>query len=150
MTGTREGLTAIQCDMKVKGMPMKVLEEVILQSREGRIFILDEMAKVISEPKTQLSKYAPKMLQTKIDPDKIGIVIGSGGKTIKEIQEQTGTELHIEEDGTVIISSDSKGDAQRALEIVEGLTKDVKPGEIYDGTVVDILDFGALVEILPS
>ncbi len=150
MTGTKTGVTAIQCDMKVKGMPMHVLEEVINQSRDGRLFILDEMQKVISTSRETVSKYAPKVVTTKIDPDKIGMVIGSGGKTIKEIQERTGAEISIEEDGTVVISCADIEKAQEALKIVEGITHEVKPGEIYEGTVIDLLDFGAIVEILPG
>ena len=150
MTGTRTGVTAIQCDMKVKGMPMEVLYEVIKQSQEGRLFILDEMEKTIGKPKETVSKYAPKMMRLVIDPSKIGMIIGSGGKTIKEIQEQTDSEVFIEEDGTVVISAESEEQAKRAYDIVLGLSKDVEVGEIYDGTVKDLLNFGALVEILPG
>jgi len=150
MTGTREGVTAIQCDMKVKGLPMNVLDEVIIQSRAGRLHVLDEMSKTITTPNSSLSKYAPRMSRIKIDPDKIGTLIGSGGKTIKEIQDTTQTEIHIEDDGTVIISGKSEELMSKALAWVDGLTRDVKPGEIYDGKVVDLLDFGALTEILPG
>lgn len=150
MTGTREGVTAIQCDMKVKGIPMNVLEEVINQSKQGRLFVLDEMSKTITAPRSKLSKYAPKMVQIKIDPDKIGTLIGSGGKTIKEIQEVTQTEIHIEEDGNVLITGATDEATKEAYDWVDGITRDVRPGEIYDGKVVDLLDFGALVEILPG
>jgi len=150
MTGTRDGVTAIQCDMKVKGIPMNVLDEVIFQSRLGRLVVLDEMSKTITKPKETLSQYAPKMVRIKIDPDKIGTLIGSGGKTIKEIQEVTQTEIHIEEDGSVIISGVDDDLMAKALAWVDGITREVKPGEIYDGKIVDILDFGGLVEILPG
>ena len=150
MTGTREGVTAIQCDMKVPGMPMKVLEEVIAQSREGRLVVLDSMEKTISKPKESVSDYAPKMVTLKIDPAKIGMVIGTGGKTIKEIQEQTGSEISIEEDGSVVITSVDKAGAEKAYKIVDGLTRDLQVGEVYDGVVKDLLDFGALVEIMPG
>jgi len=150
MTGTRTGVTAIQCDMKVKGIPIKVLEEVITQSKEGRLVVLDEMSKTITTPKDHLSPHAPKMSRIKINPDKIGTLIGSGGKTIKEIQEATETEIHIEEDGTVIISGIKDDLIEKALAWVDGITREVKPGEVYDGNVVDLLDFGALVEILPG
>ncbi len=150
MAGSKNGITAIQCDMKVQGMPMNVLYEVIKQSQEGRLFILEEMEKIISKPKETVSKYAPKMMRLVIDKDKIGIIIGSGGKTIKEIQEQTDSEIFIEEDGTVIISSESEESAKRAFDIVVGLSKDIEVGEIYEGTVKELLNFGALVEILPG
>jgi polyribonucleotide nucleotidyltransferase len=150
MAGSKNGITAIQCDMKVQGMPMNVLYEVIKQSQEGRLFILEEMEKLISKPKDTVSKYAPKMMRLVINKDKIGIIIGSGGKTIKEIQEQTDSEIFIEEDGTVIISSESEESAKRAFDIVVGLSKDIEVGEIYEGTVKELLNFGALVEILPG
>ena len=150
MTGSRNGVTAIQCDMKVKGIPMEVLYKVIKQSQEGRLFILDEMEKVIKEPKDNVSQYAPKMIRLKIDKDKIGIIIGSGGKTIKEIQDTTDSEIFIEEDGTVVISSESESNAKKAYDIVYGLSRDLEVGDIYEGTVKDLLNFGALVEILPG
>jgi polyribonucleotide nucleotidyltransferase len=150
MAGSRKGITAIQCDMKVKGMPMEVLYEVIKQSQEGRLFILDEMEKTIDKPKENVSKYAPKMLKLVINKDKIGVIIGSGGKTIKEIQETTNSEIFIEEDGTVVISAESEELAQKAFDIVVGLSKDIEVGEIYEGTVKDLLNFGALIEILPG
>lgn len=150
MTGTRTGVTAIQADMKSKGIPMSLLPKIFEQSKEGRMIVLDEMEKTIKTPKTEVSKYAPKMYTIKIDPDKIGMVIGSGGKTIKEIQETTDTELSIEDDGTIIVSSTSEEGANRALAIIDGMTREVKPGEIYDGVVKEIVDFGAFVEILPG
>jgi polyribonucleotide nucleotidyltransferase len=150
MTGTKDGVTAIQCDMKVKGIPMKVIEEVIAQSREGRLFILEEMQKVINTPHAAVSQYAPKMLVLQIPVEKIGVVIGSGGKTIKEIQEQTESEVFIEDDGTVVVSSDTMEKAKKAHDIIYALTKNLEIGEVYEGTVKDLLDFGALVEILPG
>ncbi|GIW69478.1 MAG: polyribonucleotide nucleotidyltransferase [Patescibacteria group bacterium] len=150
MTGTRNGVTAIQADMKVKGIPVEVLKDIIDQSREGRMKVLDQMEKTIKEPKATVSQYAPKTTTLKINPDKIGIVIGSGGKTIKEIQDTTETEIFIEEDGTVIISAVNMDNVQKAAKIVDGLTRDLRTGEVFEGTVKDILDFGALVEILPG
>jgi polyribonucleotide nucleotidyltransferase len=108
------------------------------------------MEKTISKPKENVSKYAPKMLRLVINRDKIGMIIGSGGKTIKEIQEQTNSEIFIEEDGTVVISAESEAFAKKAYDIVVGLSKDIEVGEIYEGTVKDLLNFGALVEILPG
>lgn len=150
MTGTKDGVTAIQCDIKVKGIPMEILSEIIKQSKEARIQVLDEMKKTISSSRENVSKYAPKMVTVNIDPDKIGMVIGAGGKTIREIQEKTGTEIAVEEDGKVIISSLDLEKANEALEIVKNITRELKPGEILDGEVKEILDFGALVEVLPG
>jgi polyribonucleotide nucleotidyltransferase len=150
MTGTLRGVTAIQLDVKVKGIPMDVLPKIIEQSKQGRLFILKEMQKVIDKPREEVSEFAPKMVSTNIDPDKIGMVIGTGGKVIREIQEKTGTEISIEEDGKVVISSVDKEKAEEALSIVEGMTKELEVGEVYEGTVEEILDFGALVEVLPG
>lgn len=150
MTGTIRGVTAIQLDVKVKGIPMDVLPKIIEQSKEGRLFILKEMQKVIDTPRAEVSQYAPKTVTTMIDPDKIGMVIGSGGKVIREIQEKTQSEISIEEDGKVVISSVDKEKAEEALRIVEGMTRSMQVGEIFDGTVKELLDFGALVEVLPG
>lgn len=150
MTGTRDGVTAIQCDMKANGIPMDLIPKIFEQSKEGRMHVLDVMEKVISKPKPTVSNYAPKMVVTKIDPSSIGIVIGAGGKVIKGIQEKTGAEISIEEDGTVVATSINESAAVEAIQIIENLLKDIEVGEIYDGTVVEVLDFGALVEILPG
>jgi len=150
MTGTKEGITAIQVDIKLKGLPMDLIPRIIEKSREARLEIIEKIEEIISSPRDSLSKYAPKMCVVKIDPTKIGMVIGSGGKTIKEIQEQTNTELGIDDDGTVFISGESEEDVARAQGMVEGLTKDIEVGEVYEGTVKEIVDFGAFVEILPN
>lgn len=150
MTGTKNGVTAIQCDMKLPGIPMNVLEDIIRKSHDARVRVIEEMEKTISKPKDSVSSYAPKMVTTKIDPSKIGMVIGSGGKTIKEIQDTTGAEIFIEEDGTVVISSEDVEKAKKALNWVEGITKEIKVGEVYTGVVKGLLDFGALVEVLPG
>ncbi|HAI63218.1 MAG: Polyribonucleotide nucleotidyltransferase [candidate division WWE3 bacterium GW2011_GWD2_42_11] len=150
MTGSRNGVTAIQADMKVKGIPVEILKDIIAQSKEARMKVLDEMEKTISTPKDTVSKYAPKTTMLKINPEKIGMVIGSGGKVIKEIQETTQSEIFIEEDGTVIISAVDMENVQKAAKIVDGLTRELRTGEIFEGTVKDLLDFGALVEILPG
>src|SRR3989338_320078 len=150
MTGTRTGVTAMQADMKLPGIPMSLLPKIMEQSKEGRMQVLDEMEKVISAPRDQVSQYAPKTVVVKIDTDKIGVVIGAGGRTIKDIQDKTETVLTIEQDGSVVITASTEENAHKAAEMVIGLVKDVKPGEVYDGTVSDIVDFGAFVEILPN
>lgn len=150
MTGTRDGVTAIQCDMKAEGIPMDLLPKIFEQSKEGRHHVLDKMEEVIKTPKASVSEYAPKLVTTKIDPDNIGAVIGSGGKVIKGIQEKTGADISIEEDGTVSATSINEEAAIEAIQIIENMLKEVEPGEVYKGKVVEILDFGALVEVLPG
>ncbi len=150
-TGTRQGITAIQLDAKLEGgIPVSILGEALLKSRSVRHHILDLMAAVIPASRTELSKFAPRITVTKIDPKKIGEVIGSGGKIIKNIMASTNTAIDIEDDGTVYISGSTVEESQRAKEIIENLVKEAKVGEIYEGPVVRILDFGAFVEILPG
>lgn len=150
IAGTRQGITAIQMELKMHGIPFELMEQAVAASREKRLEILETMDKVISRPREQLSKYAPRITVLKIDPKRIGEVIGPGGKVIKSIIEATGCEIDIEEDGTVLISSTDGADPQRAKEWVEGIVKEVKVGEIYEGAVKRIMDFGAFVEILPQ
>jgi polyribonucleotide nucleotidyltransferase len=150
-TGTRQGITAIQLDAKLEGgIPVSILGEALLKSRLVRHHILDLMAAAIPAPRTELSKFAPRITVTKIDPKKIGEVIGSGGKIIKNIMASTNTAIDIEDDGTVYISGSTVEEAKRAKEIIENLVKEAKVGEIYEGPVTRILDFGAFVEILPG
>jgi len=150
VAGTRAGITGIQLDMKARGIAQKQIAETLQRALEARLFILDEMAKVLAAPRPALSQYAPRMLTIKIDPEKIGKVIGPGGKTINRIQGETGAKIDIEDDGTIFISCvDSKG-AEAARNAIEGLTEEVKVGRIYDGKVVSIREFGAFVEILPG
>jgi len=150
MTGTKDGVTAIQSDMKAKGIPMSLLPKIFEQSKEGRLHVLEKMREVITAPRQEVSEYAPKMSTLKIEEDQIGMVIGSGGKTIKEIQQKFEVDVSIEEDGTVMISSADLANAEKAQEYIEGMTTDVEVGEVYEGEVVDIADFGAFVEVLPG
>lgn len=150
MTGTKDGVTAIQADMKAEGIPMDMLPKIIEQSKGARMKVLEEMRKSLEKPRESVSEYAPKMVSLKIGTDQIGTIIGSGGKTIKSIQEKTGTEVYIDEEGNVIVSAQDKEKAQEAANIIDGMTRQLEIGEIYEGTVADLLDFGALVEILPG
>ncbi len=153
MAGTRQGMTAIQMELKMHGVPFEVLEEAFKKSREKRLEILDKMNAVLEKPREQLSKYAPRITVVKIDPKKIGEVIGPGGKMIKNIIETTKCDVDVEDDGTVLISSqegEPDSDAQRAKEWIENIVREAKVGEIYEGKVVRIMDFGAFVEILPG
>jgi len=153
MAGTRQGMTAIQMELKMHGLPFEILEQAFHKSREKRLEILDKMDEVLSEPRKELSKYAPRITVVKIDPKKIGEVIGPGGKMIKNIIETTKCDIDVEDDGTVLISSqegEPDSDAQRAKEWIENIVREAKVGEVYEGKVVRIMDFGAFVEILPG
>jgi polyribonucleotide nucleotidyltransferase len=150
VAGTHKGITGFQMDVKVSGISKEIMKEALDQAREGRIHILDKMAEVIKEPAGEISAYAPKILTMKIPVEKIGALIGPGGKTIRGIIEQTGADVDVEDDGTVSVSSRSDGDAQRAYDMVRRLTEDVEVGKVYEGPVKRILDFGAFVEVLPG
>lgn len=150
VAGSDSGITAIQMDIKIAGIDRDILKAALEQARKGRLFILDKMNSVIDEPREELSPYAPKIITTRIDPDKIRDVIGPGGKTINKIIAETGVKIDIEDDGKVYISAVDLKNGQKALKIIEGLTKDVTEGEIYLGRVVRIMNFGAFVEILPG
>ncbi len=149
VAGTREGVTAIQLDVKVDGVPIKILGEAMVQAKAARVTILNEIEKEISTPRTEISAHAPKIVMIRIHPSKIGLVIGGGGKTIKEIKENTGAEITIEDDGTVFITG--RGDsALKAKSIVEDMTHEFKVGEMLKGEVVKIADFGAFVRLNAS
>lgn len=150
VAGTTAGITAIQMDIKIAGIDRPILEKALEQARIGRLFILDKMNAVISKPRAELSQYAPKILTTRIDPDKIRDVIGPGGKMINKIIAETNVKIDIEEDGRVFVAAVNKADGEKAIKIIENLTKEVKEGEIYLGKVVRIMTFGAFVEILPG
>ena len=149
IAGTKDGVTAIQMDVKVDGIDLEILKEGLKQAKKARLEILDKMNKVISKP-NNLSEYAPRVTSIKIDPEKIGSVIGPGGKVINGIIERTGAEIDIEQDGTVMVVTPSKDAMAAALKEIELLTKEAKTGDIYEGKVVSLKDFGAFVEILPG
>ncbi|MEK7060273.1 MAG: polyribonucleotide nucleotidyltransferase [Patescibacteria group bacterium] len=146
VAGTREGVTAIQLDVKVEGVPIKILGEAMLQSKKARVAILDKIEKEISAPRAQISPNAPKILIMKIKPDQIGMVIGGGGKTIKEIKEKSGAEITIEDDGTVYLTGKGES-AELAKKVIEEMTHEFKVGEVLKGEVVRIADFGAFVRL---
>lgn len=148
VAGTRDGVTAIQLDVKVEGVPIKILGEAMRQSKQARLSILDRIEKEIPKPRAEISPNAPKILIIKINPEKIGLVIGSGGKTIKEIKEKTGAEITIEDDGTVFLTG--KEDApEKAKTIIEEMTHEFKAGETMKGEVVKLADFGVFVRLNP-
>ena len=149
--GTKNGITAIQVDIKVDGLTMDIIKEALDKTRTARFYILDEiMLKCIPEPRKDISKYAPKIIQMQIDVDKIREVIGSGGKVIQKIIADTGTQIDIEDDGKVYIAATDHASGQKAMKIIEGIVKEVEPGEIYTGKVTRIMNFGAFVEVLPG
>jgi polyribonucleotide nucleotidyltransferase len=150
VAGTEKGITAIQLDVKIDGLTQKMIEETLLQAKEGRGFILEKMLSALPESRKELSKYAPRVKVLHIPPKKIGEVIGSGGKTINRIIDETGASIDIDDDGAVTITSESEASLNKAVEWVEGLTHEVSPGEVYDGVVKRIMNFGAFVEILPG
>ena len=150
VAGTKDGITAIQMDTKLKGLPFSIFPEILENARVTKLKILDVMMATLAAPRAEVSRYAPRMYKMKIDVEKIGAVIGSGGKTIRAITEQTKATIDIEDDGTVIIGSSDEASAKRAIEIVEGLTKEIEVGTVYTGKVTRLLPFGAFVEILPG
>jgi polyribonucleotide nucleotidyltransferase len=150
VAGTADGVTALQMDIKVKGITYEIMAKALEQAREGRMYIMEKMLDTIDAPREDLSEYAPRIQTVKINPDKIGAVIGPGGKTIRKIQEESGAKLDIEDDGSVHISATSGEAMQMAIDAVRALTEEVEVGRIYTGTVRRLVDFGAFVEILPG
>ena len=150
VAGTTEGITAIQLDIKVQNIGFEVVEQALAQAKEARMTILDRMAQAISSPREEVSAHAPRLTRISVPVDKIGAVIGPGGKTIRGIVEETGATVDVQDDGTVFIGATDREAAQKAIDMVKALTKEAKTGEIYTGKVVRILDFGAFVEILPG
>ncbi len=150
VAGTREGITALQMDLKIQDISAGLLTEALAQAKEARLVALDRMDQTISEPRQDLSPYAPRISTIKIDTDKIGLVIGPGGKTIRKIIEETGVKIDVEDDGTVFIASAEAEGSRKAIEMVRALTEEPEIGKIYTGTVRRVTDFGAFVEILPG
>lgn len=150
VAGTKDGITAIQMDIKIKGINEEILTRALAQAREGRLFILGKMLETLSAPRAELSPYAPRILQFTINPDKIREVIGTGGKTINKIIADTGVKIDIEDDGRVFIASPDQEAAAEAMRMIETIVKDIEIGDVYLGKVVSILPIGAQVEIKPG
>ena len=150
IAGTQNGITGIQLDLKITGIKQEIIEATMAQSREARIDILKTMLSAIARPRDDTSKWAPRLERTKIDPEKIGMLIGPGGKNIRMIQETTGTVIEVDEDGSVTVAGTDRDAVKSALGSVEACTASVQIGKIYDGTVSSVKDFGAFVEILPG
>lgn len=150
VAGTATGITALQLDIKIPGISQELLSQALSQARDARLKLLDEMRQIISSSRPELSQYAPKMYKITIDPSKIGSVIGPGGRVIKSITEETKVIINVENNGTVFIGATSEEAAQKAIKIIQGLTQEVEMGSIYTGKVTRLLNFGAMVEILPG
>ncbi|KRG85550.1 polynucleotide phosphorylase/polyadenylase [Stenotrophomonas daejeonensis] len=150
VAGTSEGVSALQMDIKIEGITEEIMKQALQQARAGRLHILGEMAKALTAPREELSDYAPRLLTIKIHPDKIREVIGKGGSVIQAITKETGTQIDIQDDGTITIASVNNAAAQEAKRRIEQITSDVEPGRIYEGKVAKIMDFGAFVTILPG
>ncbi|MFQ5666295.1 MAG: polyribonucleotide nucleotidyltransferase [Candidatus Binatia bacterium] len=150
VAGTADGITALQMDIKIGRVTREIMRQALYQAREGRLYILEQMASTIARPRKDLSVHAPRIVTLKIRPDKIRDVIGPGGKVIRSIIEETGVKIDVEDDGTVLIASSDGAAMRRAVELVEGITAEAVVGAIYKGTVRKIVDFGAFVEILPG
>lgn len=150
VTGTTEGITALQMDMKVHGLPVSVLSEAIKKAHDGRMFIMKHMLSVLDGPRDHLSPYAPRIEKLMVNPDKIGTIIGKGGETINTITAETGAEINIEENGLVTVAAADTEKIEKALNWIKSLVEEPEPGKIYRGKVVSIKDFGAFVNILPG
>ncbi|MCJ7829578.1 S1 RNA-binding domain-containing protein, partial [Patescibacteria group bacterium] len=150
VAGTRKGVTVIQMDVKIAGITSEILKEVLFQGKEIRLQILNKIQEVLPKPKAQLSTFAPRILTLQINPEKIREVIGPGGKIINEITKETGVTIDIQPSGLIFITSEKEEAAEKALSWIKNITREVKVGEIFQGKVKRILDFGAFVEILPG
>jgi polyribonucleotide nucleotidyltransferase len=148
--GTTNGVTALQMDMKVHGLPVEILREALMAGKKGRAHILEHMLTTLAEPRTELSPYAPRIEKIKINPEKIGAVIGKGGEVINKITAETGAEIDIKEDGLITVAGSDPAGIARAIEWIKGLTTEPEVGTVYEGKVVTIKEFGAFVNILPG
>jgi polyribonucleotide nucleotidyltransferase len=150
VAGTRKGITALQMDIKISGLTSAIMSQALGQARQARLQVLDVIQAVMPAPRPELKPHAPRMTVLKIDPEKIGTIIGPGGKMIRSIQDQTGARVDIEDDGSVFIAAADGPSAQKARELIEGLIEEAVVGRIYTGKVVRVTDFGAFVQILPN
>src|SRR5438270_7958067 len=150
VAGTGRGVTGIQLDLKIDGINEEIIRATLEQARDARREILKQMLSTLRQPRSSISSFAPRLIQIRINPEKIGLLIGPGGKTIKSIQETTGAKLDVDDDGTVSISHMDATQAELARQKVEALTEEVRIGKVYEGRVTSIKDFGAFIEILPG
>jgi polyribonucleotide nucleotidyltransferase len=150
VAGTADGITALQMDIKIRGVSLDIMRAALTQAREARLFVLDKMAETIKEPRPALSPYAPRFVTIKIRPEKIREIIGPGGKVIRGMQEKTGAKIDVEDDGTVTIFSASSEAAQRVVGMIQDICREVELDRVYVGRVKSIKEFGAFVELMPG
>ena len=150
VAGTKDGITAIQMDIKIHGLSKEILQDALKQAHEGRMHIMNEMAQEISEPRSEMSPYAPRIITLQIDVDDIRTVIGPGGKTINKIIAETGVNIDIDDSGLIYISAPDMESAEKGVDAIEILLKDVEVGEVYEGKVTRLMNFGAFIEVLPG
>ncbi|MDH3459317.1 MAG: polyribonucleotide nucleotidyltransferase, partial [Gemmatimonadota bacterium] len=150
VAGTRDGVTAIQMDIKIHGLDLGVIREALKKARAARLHILDVMAQTMAEPRSNLSRYAPRIITIQVNPERIGEIIGPKGKIIRGIQEETGAEINVDDSGMVTISSIDGAAGERAREIIESIVQEAEVGQVYEGVVKSTTAFGAFVEILPG
>ncbi|RYD06801.1 hypothetical protein N752_02375 [Desulforamulus aquiferis] len=150
VAGTAKGITALQMDIKIPGITREVFEQALEQAHRGRMHIMDKMLGVLPEPRQEISQFAPSIIRTTINPDKIRDVIGPGGKIIKKLVEETGADIDIEDDGRVFIAAVDREKGKEALQIIQSITAEVEVGKIYEGKVTRVTDFGCFVEVIPG
>ena len=150
VAGTSEGVTGLQMDIKTTGITYDIMRQAFAQARDGRLFILGKMEAAISSPREDLSEYAPRIITIQINPEKIGALIGPGGKTIRSITESTGAQIDVEDDGRVFVSTADGEGAKKAVSMIEALTREIKVGDLFLGKVVRIMPFGAFVNLVPG
>ncbi|MCP4265617.1 MAG: polyribonucleotide nucleotidyltransferase, partial [Candidatus Brocadiaceae bacterium] len=150
VAGTEVGITALQMDLKISGISEQIMRDALAQAKEGRMHILKEMLKALEKPRSEISIHAPKLVKMKINPDKIGLVIGPGGKNIKKIQEESTSRVEIDDDGTIVISAATLESVELAKTYIKGLTDDAEVGKIYNGKIVSVKEYGVFVEIMPG
>jgi polyribonucleotide nucleotidyltransferase len=150
VTGTRDGITALQMDIKIERLTKEIMQQALEQARAGRLFILDEMAKAITRPRADVSEYAPIITSVQINSEKVRILIGPGGKTIREISNSSGARIDVDDEGIVTVSSPDKECSESAIKMIKAITQEAEVGKLYMGKVVKIMDFGAFVEIFPG
>jgi len=150
VAGTAQGITALQMDIKVSGITQAIMRQALEQAKEGRMHILSHMLKTLAGPRTELSPYAPRIVRLKVPVEKIGALIGPGGRTIRGIIEETGVTIDVGDDGVVTVGSSDSEAMQRAVRTIEGLTREVEVGQVYTGKVVRLMNFGAFVELVPG
>jgi polyribonucleotide nucleotidyltransferase len=150
VTGTADGITALQMDIKIDGITREIMQQALEQAKEGRLYILDQMKKTISVPRSEVSQYAPTITTIQIKPEKVRVLIGPGGKTIREITSASEANINVDDEGIVTISSPDKSSVDRAIEMISEILREAEAGKLYMGKVVKIMDFGAFVEIFPG